>query len=1211
MRMRDRALIIGIGLITLAIMCVAAASGVARPTSAAGVSRSSGDSAQKPLAAPAPGSPKLKIVAAETSAGISFLSWDTEGGVRIAANLLRPGSAIVVQFLDGGVWRDATLTSRRLESAGKVIVYVLSAGNARLEWRIETYAVAGTLKITLSTAASPSLRLVFPFDPTVTSTTVLPADWRDDGTFRLPAVINAPDFGPMLLAISGPAMTSTAHASVPTSAAVSTSPPSPRPSSASSSASAIVCRLEGSRANKIVDLIIDLPDIAPNHSAIAPARPSITAPRAATTPRHPAAAPSRLTSLTLTLTPLVLPPPAGLRATDLWLAARRGWLNALQPCARWGEQDKPFSSPPGILGNNVISDPASISLWFYADQAFFTPDIAPGISLMPLVRRSLDFWLDHRMRHAAASPSAPLTGEITGYWDYGNFLDAEASPLIAAWDYVESTRDLDWLARRIERLELVADFLARRDVDGDGFVEATQSGNRGTLVQPNRSDAWWDALNCGWKDGYTNALIYRAWRSLADLERKLGRAPQAAAYARLASRLKAVYAATLYNPRTNWLAWWKSRDGELHDYASPTLNGLAVEYGLVDPVQGRRILDRLWKKIGEAGFTRFDLGVPPMLIPVRRSDYLQPDAIGIPQREDGTDTFGWYMNGGITAGHVLHFLMAHYVLGDRDLATRADTVLRAMLERQRRGEFQNGVRDAGGQGIDWTDWQGKPTGYEGYLADSFRFLQAVLLREEAFRARLYRPLVEGGEEDTKESQRGAETKVIGAAAPASAVPAKAAAPISKPAQVVPPAAPPGEPAAMPTVAPAQAPVPTPAAQLTPPVPLVKQPAPAPPAAAVNAVDSGVRSDIAFLEDAARKLLAGCVMRAGDGTLLYTPDGKANYAALWTRDFAYMVENAGDLMPLPNIERCIEYLIKGIRESDGAVPDHVQVDGLPLYAAGGPDNQLGQPGLDNAPFLVFAASAYLDMIPAEKRSVQYAKWAPRLIKGMNYIPRGAASGLVWNDPAKPHSPYGFTDTVGKTGELLMESLLYWRACRMLARLEGLYGFGQDSRDFEARAVKIEKNIGVLWDDKTGMFFAATRDCRQTDVWASAYAVAIDFPLAEGMAPRILDWLVDNYYQYVWHGQVRHLPLGEYWERLLMPVEKDRYQNGAFWATPAGWVMEALNRRDPGLARRMFSDLIDDFRVGGICECVNVGYRKLESYVDSATNPLGAARRLWGK
>ena len=63
-----------------------------------------------------------------------------------------------------------------------------------------------------------------------------------------------------------------------------------------------------------------------------------------------------------------------------------------------------------------------------------------------------------------------------------------------------------------------------------------------------------------------------------------------------------------------------------------------------------------------------------------------------------------------------------------------------MLDRQQSGAFQNGVVNSYPGGIDWTDWQGKPFGYEGYLADSFRFLQAVLLREPAFRDRLYRPL---------------------------------------------------------------------------------------------------------------------------------------------------------------------------------------------------------------------------------------------------------------------------------------------------------------------------------------------------------------------------------------------------------------------------------------------------------------------------------------
>jgi hypothetical protein len=122
---------------------------------------------------------------------------------------------------------------------------------------------------------------------------------------------------------------------------------------------------------------------------------------------------------------------------------------------------------------------------------------------------------------------------------------------------------------------------------------------------------------------------------------------------------------------------------------------------------------------------------------VRRGDYLQPDAIGLARREDGGDTFGQYMNGGISVGHSLHFLVANYLHGNHE---RADEALRAMLKRQAGGGFQNGVVNRAMQAVDWTTWDGQPCGYEGYLADGYRFLQAVLLREPTFRDRLYAPL---------------------------------------------------------------------------------------------------------------------------------------------------------------------------------------------------------------------------------------------------------------------------------------------------------------------------------------------------------------------------------------------------------------------------------------------------------------------------------------
>ncbi len=365
------------------------------------------------------------------------------------------------------------------------------------------------------------------------------------------------------------------------------------------------------------------------------------------------------------------------------------------------------------------------------------------------------------------------------------------------------------------------------------------------------------------------------------------------------------------------------------------------------------------------------------------------------------------------------------------------------------------------------------------------------------------------------------------------------------------------------------------------------------------IDDGIR----WLTEATRRQLKGCRLKAHDGTVLYTPDGKGNYAALWTRDFAYMVENAGDLLPAEHTEACIRYLVRGIR-ADGAAPDRVQADGRAVYVAG----PVGKPNLDNGPFLVIAVNAYLDRLPAEGAAKLFAEWAPSLVRAMDYLPL-SPPGLIWNDPAEPHSPYGFTDCIGKTGELFKESLLYWRACRMLATWFQKTGQADQAVEFTRRSERIEKAVDALWNDEAGMFFAASQDCRQIDIWGNAYAISIGFPLGT-KEDRIVRFLIDHIDRYVSRGQVRHLVSPETWQRLLTPVPKNRYQNGAYWATASGWVMIALHRRRPDLARRMVLDLIEDFHTTGICECVHGDYRKLPDYVNSATNPLAAARRLWG-
>lgn len=510
-----------------------------------------------------------------------------------------------------------------------------------------------------------SVRLTFAFDAGVTPTSVLPRAIGPDGAFRFPVIVSSPDFGQMLVDAS--------------------------------SASEAKSRLIGDRPKKTLDWIVEVPWTHDSLEAL------------------------------LTFRPVQLLAPKDLHDDARWRLVRRAWFNALNLTSQWGDQKARFSAPAGILGNNVLSDPASCSLWMYADMALFVPELPARIKTAPLVQRSLNHWLDNRMQ-----PS----GNVIGYWDYDEFIDALPSILISAWGYVEMSDDHKWLAARIPLLEKIADYALSRDIDGDGLIEAVPSGNLGSLKQPKRSSCWFDAINFGHKDAYANALMYRGFRCLADLEKKLDRGDRARKYTDAAVRLKKAYAPLLLNPATGWIAMWRSQDGQLHDYACPFISGYAIEYGLVDREAGRRILQKLHAKIEAVGFNRFDLGLPCILDPIRPGDYLQP-AIGAPQAEDGRDTWQIYMNGGTTTGHVYHYLAAHYAVGMDEQADRLlDTMLRAAMA----GRFQNGVRDKFPEGIDWTKWNGEPCGYEGFLADNWRFLLAVLTRQPEFRARLYRPL---------------------------------------------------------------------------------------------------------------------------------------------------------------------------------------------------------------------------------------------------------------------------------------------------------------------------------------------------------------------------------------------------------------------------------------------------------------------------------------
>jgi len=165
---------------------------------------------------------------------------------------------------------------------------------------------------------------------------------------------------------------------------------------------------------------------------------------------------------------------------------------------------------------------------------------------------------------------------------------------------------------------------------------------------------------------------------------------------------------------------------------------------------------------------------------------------------------------------------------------------------------------------------------------------------------------------------------------------------------------------------------------------------------------------------------------------------------------------------------------------------------------------------------------------------------------------------------------------------------------------------DPAIYKKRYESVRQSINKLWNEDYGMYWAADIDCKQIDIWGSAYAVEVGIT-SEKQTKRITTYLVDHYDETVMEGQIRHLTRTEgTWNNLFKPCEEGTYQNGAYWATPLAWMIPVYARFKPSLAKDMLETVITNFQENGINECINDGYVKVPDFVVSSTNVYALTR-----
>jgi len=374
---------------------------------------------------------------------------------------------------------------------------------------------------------------------------------------------------------------------------------------------------------------------------------------------------------------------------------------ALRRCTLTSLTYRPDTATMTNNGNSIHA-PICMDLW--GDVATRIGAIVPGLPASDLLRQSLERWLDGGPGYASGRTSR---GDHL-YED--EYLMSGTASLLGLALYLQTTSDAAWLARYRPAIEREIGRMRARDLDGDGLIESPW--RLGVSGSYEWSTCWYDVISFGWKDAFSNALLYDALRIFAEVLPRLGQPALTAGIATWADHLRATYLPTFYNADSGWLAGWRCKEDKLHDYAFLFVNGAAVCSGLIDDRRARAMMERLWAELQRVGFQDYRLGLPGNLWPIPDTDMAAPQH-GLPM--------GSYQNGGATHSQARHFVRALYRVG---LRSEADLILEGLC-----ASLGDGTAFAGcGSGVDWRCWDGALSGYEGLLCDQFGVIALALER---------------------------------------------------------------------------------------------------------------------------------------------------------------------------------------------------------------------------------------------------------------------------------------------------------------------------------------------------------------------------------------------------------------------------------------------------------------------------------------------------
>ena len=384
-----------------------------------------------------------------------------------------------------------------------------------------------------------------------------------------------------------------------------------------------------------------------------------------------------------------------------------------------------------------------------------------------------------------------------------------------------------------------------------------------------------------------------------------------------------------------------------------------------------------------------------------------------------------------------------------------------------------------------------------------------------------------------------------------------------------------------------------------------------------------KEDLEFLRGMTRDVIEASRVKPGSngggswpitntcGFSLITP-GKDTYTAYWPRDFS-MSADSGFITPQELRDHLLLTckvqngptelkLANGLHVPPWSIPDHVNYDGRPTYYPGtyasGQDQGAGICGRvppidDHYEFVHIAYTCWQATgdVKTLKTEVGGLTVFERLEKTFASPTTDPRTGLAETTEADRAVGFGFCDAETHTGKLLFASLLRYRAAGELAKMARAVGHGSHAPDYRRIQKSIRANLVPTFAAREavgGWLRASTELSGQSDVWGTLFALHLDV-LGRGEAAAARKTVADAVRRgtITFEGGVRQVPTDmDYskttsWERSVSAL--NTYQNGAYWHTASGWLIQALWKEDRQLALQVFGQMLthlraQDFRKG---------------------------------